>query len=299
MLLIVCMGYGVVKPSLGSTMRRCAVLAYTHFMFGVIYSCGTMLLDPEDAGPIIFLVIFPLALTMTIFYIWTLQSINHTLAILDLRRQSVKATMYRRLYRLLVFSVSMVVIFFLLNAFNYGNRNTPGWTARNWRWRWFMLDGWLNVLYFIVFFVIVVLWRPTENNRRYGLDQLSQDEDEAMDLENRLRAAEGLGFDGVKVRNGSPGAGLAGDDDAVIFELGGEESDEDEDKGGVYSGRGRGGGGGEMKAAVIQVESIDVEAADEQYVSLFSHSREGVTNISIYDMLLIGLWKNPSSRTHP
>ncbi|RUS21468.1 lung seven transmembrane receptor-domain-containing protein, partial [Endogone sp. FLAS-F59071] len=267
MLLIVCMGYGVVKPSLGSTMQRCAALAYTHFAFGVIYSSGTMLMDPDDAGIIIVLVIFPLALTMTLFYVWILQSINQTLTVLDLRRQTVKAIMYRRLYRLLVFSVGMVILFFFLNAFNFSYRNTPGWAARNWKWRWFMLDGWLNVLYFIVFFVIVVLWRPTENNRRYGLDQLSQDEDEAMDLENRLRAAEGLGFEGMK--NRTNGAGGALGDDAIIFELGGDElSDEEDGKGGAYRERGRSAGGVGMSGAkaVLQVESIDVEAAEEQYV---------------------------------
>ena len=31
--------------------------------------------------------------------------------------------------------------------------------------KWFLLDGWLNILYLVVFTVIVILWRPTENNK--------------------------------------------------------------------------------------------------------------------------------------
>lgn len=256
-----CITLNLQRPSLGSTMQRCAALAYTHFAFGVIYSAGTMLMDPEDASIIIVLVVFPLAMTMTLFYVWTLQAINQTLAVLDLRRQTVKAIMYRRLYRLLVFSVGMVILFFFLNAINFSYHNTTGWAARNWRWRWFMLDGWLNVLYFLVFFVIVILWRPTENNRRYGLDQLSQDEEEAMDLENRLRASEGLGFEGMKNRtNGVGGA------DAVIFELGGDELSDEEDGKGGERGSGTSGVGMSGAKAVLQVESIDVEAAEEKYV---------------------------------
>ncbi|KAH8547741.1 lung seven transmembrane receptor-domain-containing protein [Umbelopsis sp. PMI_123] len=225
-LLIVCMGYGVVKPSLGSTMKKCVILAATHFFFGVLYVIGTMLMQPEDHRFfLVFLVIFPLATTMTAFYIWTLNSINRTLAILDIRKQHVKALMYKRLYRLLIFSVCMVVVIFVINILNFGSRLSLDWPARNWKRRWFMLDGWLNILYFIVFLVIVILWRPTDNNARYGLEQLSQDEDEAMDLENNLRRAEGLGYDGMKGRGNGDGRIL--DDEAAIFELGDEESDEE------------------------------------------------------------------------
>ncbi|KAG9305155.1 hypothetical protein G9A89_010663 [Geosiphon pyriformis] len=91
MLLIVCMGYGVVKPTLGSTMTKCRLLAAAHFIFGVIYAAGTMLVNPDTTGPLVFFIIFPLALTMTAFHIWTLQSLTQTIQTLEIRRQKVKA----------------------------------------------------------------------------------------------------------------------------------------------------------------------------------------------------------------
>jgi hypothetical protein len=39
--------------------------------------------------------------------------------------------------------------------------------------RWYILDGALNIIYFIVFLAIIMLWRPTSNNERYGLHQLT------------------------------------------------------------------------------------------------------------------------------
>ncbi|KAI8331835.1 lung seven transmembrane receptor-domain-containing protein [Chlamydoabsidia padenii] len=214
MLLIVCMGYSVVKPSLGSAMKKCIILACTHFFFGVVYSLGTMLLSPETAGFLVLLVIFPLSITMTAFYIWTLNSITATLNTLVLRKQHVKALMYRRLFRLLVFSVIMVVIIFILNMFTFSDRTSADWGARNWKYRWFMLDGMLNILYFVVFFVIIILWRPTSNNARYGLEQISQDEEEALDLEQRLEQAAG-------------GKQQQQDDDG-LFELGDDFSDDEQ-----------------------------------------------------------------------
>ena len=50
LLLIVCMGYGVVKPSLGKTMIYVRYLAGGHFVFGLIYSIASLTITPEHAG---------------------------------------------------------------------------------------------------------------------------------------------------------------------------------------------------------------------------------------------------------
>ncbi|KAI9474869.1 lung seven transmembrane receptor-domain-containing protein [Zychaea mexicana] len=225
MLLVVCMGYSVVKPSLGSTMKRCVILALTHFFFGVVYSLGVMLLSPETAGFLVLLVIFPLAITMSAFYVWIFSSLTATIQTLEMRKQHVKVLMYKRVHRLLIFSVIMVVVIFILNMFGFSGRNEVDWAANSWKWRWIMLDGLLNVLYFAVFFIIILLWRPTNNNQRYGLQQISQDEEEAMDLENQLQHSEGLGS-----RSNHPhGRGM--EDETAIFEVGDDDlSDDDHDK---------------------------------------------------------------------
>jgi Lung seven transmembrane receptor len=50
LLLIVCMGYGVVKPSLGKTMLIVRGLAAAHFVFGVIYAVASLTITPDSAG---------------------------------------------------------------------------------------------------------------------------------------------------------------------------------------------------------------------------------------------------------
>lgn len=206
-------------------MKKCIILACTHFFFGVIYTLGTMLLSPETAGLLILLVIFPLSITMTIFYVWTLNSITNTIRDLELRKQHVKVVMYKRLYKLLLFSVIAVIAIFILNMLAFSGRMAIDWAAKNWKYRWIMLDGLLNVLYFAVFLIIVILWRPTSNNSRYGLMQISQDEEEALDLEERLRRVE-------ENENGEfngHGNTRRMEDESAIFELGGELTDEEDD----------------------------------------------------------------------
>lgn len=50
LLLIVCMGFGVVKPTLGRTMVYVRWLAIAHFVFGLAYAIASLLISPEDAG---------------------------------------------------------------------------------------------------------------------------------------------------------------------------------------------------------------------------------------------------------
>lgn len=50
LLLIVCMGYGVVKPTLGRTMIWVRWLAAAHFLFGLVYAVTSLSITPENAG---------------------------------------------------------------------------------------------------------------------------------------------------------------------------------------------------------------------------------------------------------
>lgn len=50
LLLIVCMGYGVVKHTLGKTMIYVRWLAIVHFVFGILYSVTYLIVTPDDAG---------------------------------------------------------------------------------------------------------------------------------------------------------------------------------------------------------------------------------------------------------
>ncbi|RKO92705.1 lung seven transmembrane receptor-domain-containing protein, partial [Blyttiomyces helicus] len=178
MLLIVALGYGVVKPTLGGTMQKCLYLTYTHFVFGVSYAAGSMLIT-EITGITLLLFVVPLATCMTVFYFWILSGLQATMTHLENRKQAEKLKMYKRLWYLLVFSVLVLSIFLLINSINFYHRTDPSWIPTSWRYRWFALDGFLNILYLVIFTAIALLWRPTENNQRYGLQEIPQEDDQA------------------------------------------------------------------------------------------------------------------------
>ncbi|KJZ76052.1 hypothetical protein HIM_04508 [Hirsutella minnesotensis 3608] len=178
LLLIVCMGYGVVKPSLGRTMIHVRWLAAAHFVFGLVYAITSLLISPESAGPFVLLIVLPLAGTLTAFYVWTLNSLNFTLKDLRERRQNAKEAMYRKLWWAILISVLVIFGFFFFNSFSFASVGDPDFAPFHWKTRWFILDGWLNIVYFADVVWIAYIWRPTVNNRRFAMsDEIAQDDD--------------------------------------------------------------------------------------------------------------------------
>jgi hypothetical protein len=68
MVLVVCLGYGVVHPSLGSQMYWAIGLTIVHFIFGALYFTYSML-ERNPNSFLILLLGLPFAVTLFIFYV--------------------------------------------------------------------------------------------------------------------------------------------------------------------------------------------------------------------------------------
>ncbi|KAF2486290.1 lung seven transmembrane receptor-domain-containing protein [Neohortaea acidophila] len=220
LLLIVCMGYGVVKPTLGKQMTYVRYLAITHFVFGVIYAVASLSVTPENAGPLILLVVLPLAATLTAFYIWTLNSLNATTKDLVARKQTIKAAMYRKLWYCILTSIVVIFVFFFVNSWIFAGQGDEDFVPSHWKGRWFILDGWLNLVYFFDVAFVAYVWRPSANNRRFAMsDEIAQDDDgfeisslrDSMDIDDDAEAMNGYkrpdeeaGYNGRLNRDASP-----------------------------------------------------------------------------------------------
>lgn len=169
LLLIVCMGYGVVKPSLGRAMIYVRILAIAHFIFAVVYSIASLSITPDSAGPLVLLIVLPLAGTLTAFYVWTLNSLNATMKDLIDRKQKTKALMYKRLWWCILGSIIVIFGFFFINSFAFAGHSNASFVPEHWKARWFVLDGWLNIVYLFDIAFVAYLWRPTANNRRFAM----------------------------------------------------------------------------------------------------------------------------------
>jgi hypothetical protein len=119
-------------------------------------------------------VILPLAGTLTAFYVWTLSSLNVTIKDLVDRKQKTKALMYRKLSWCILGSILVIFAFFFVNSFAFAGSSEADFVPSHWQTRWFVLDGWLNLVYLFDIAFVAYLWRPTANNRRFAMsDEVS------------------------------------------------------------------------------------------------------------------------------
>lgn len=231
MLLVVSLGLSVVRDNLGPTMRKAQFLSAAHFIFGVLYAVGIVELEFESTSALVLLLfVVPLAFTLSAFLMWILWSLNATIAQLRARKQHYKLRMFQKLQYILLFVVFVISIFFVVSTLTFTGRLAEDYAANSWRARWWLLDGWLSLLYFVAFGYIAYLWRPSANNSRLLMsDELAQDEEDAEDYD--LDAMESQP-DSVLRRREDDEATLVGgrggvasmNEDSVVFEIGDEDA---------------------------------------------------------------------------
>ncbi|SNX86165.1 related to PTM1 - member of the major facilitator superfamily [Melanopsichium pennsylvanicum] len=292
LLLIVAMGYGVIRPNLEKkVMMRVRMLTAAHFVFGVLYSIGIVLIQLDQGGAWVFAFIFPLAMTLTAFLTWIMNSLNRSIEYLTQRKQTFKRSMFVKLHRILIAAVAVIFGFFIISSVAFSQSSGQGFAPNTWRYRWFLLDGWLALLYFSVFAAIAWVWRPTGSNMRLAMsDEIATEDDptaEGYEVDTFARGPDGPGSDdededpesnktsqGNHNNNGSRGAARVGAmRDEVVFEIGDEEDEADQSKDHGTSradGNGNGTGTGETRGLM----STSANASEETLVP--GHKKGGV-----------------------
>lgn len=183
-ILMVSMGYGVVKPSLGEDTRRILMLGMAYAFFAFIYDVTSSISstshefvadDTDFSG----LVVIGLAACDAVFYIWTFSAINELIVNLEVRKQQTKVALYYRFRGVLVAAFVLCVLWGLYSSIYILNDDRDN----NWQERW-AVDAMYEVIYFVIFMAMAVLWAPAKNNQRYAYSiELSSVDDKDDDDE--------------------------------------------------------------------------------------------------------------------
>ena len=257
LLLLVSMGYGIVKETIASrVLLKIRLLTAIHFVFGVLYvsyqtySSSSLLttvrqiLARDGQHPARQCWILPLLLCPTPrTFSHELYDVDHVVSLLlDRRSRLAKAnvqetqfvarsfskksglivtpSVFTRLYRILLFAVMVIATFFVISTLSFSSRRSASYGAETWQTRWILLDGWLATLYLLVFSSIAFLWRPSANNKRLAMSsELATDEAEADQYD----------VDALEREHDKDAIPLRGVNQDVVFDLG--ESDEEDERG--------------------------------------------------------------------
>ncbi|XP_017468882.1 PREDICTED: transmembrane protein 87A isoform X2 [Rhagoletis zephyria] len=196
LVIIMSLGFGIVKPRLGPMLHRVVGVGALYFVLACVESYLRVTSTKTDEQLV---AAIPLAVLDTGICWWIFTSLVQTTRTLRLRRNMVKLSLYRHFTNTLIFAV-IASVMFMLYALHV--RKTQNCTPI-WRNIWIDTAFW-HVLFSVLLLVIMILWRPTNNNQRYAFTPLlDAPEDEDDDEEDQF-VADAYG---VKMRNSHTNGG--------------------------------------------------------------------------------------------
>ncbi|KAM4599998.1 transmembrane protein 87A isoform 1-T1 [Fundulus diaphanus] len=190
LVIIVSLGYGIIKPRLGAVMHRVVGLGILYFAFACVEGV-LRITGGRDNGPaLITAIVLAVFDSCTIWFIFV--SLAQTIKTLKLRRNPVKLSLYRHFTNTLIFAVIASVIFMAWSAKKLHLADCQS----DWIEVW-VEDAFWRFLFSFVLLVIMFLWRPSANNQRYAFTPLIDDSDDE-EIEEFIASSNIA--DGIKLR---------------------------------------------------------------------------------------------------
>lgn len=178
-MLIVSMGYGVVRPTLGGLTSKVLLLGGTFFVASevleLIENVGAV---SDHSGKARLFLVLPVAILDAFFIIWIFTSLSSTLNKLQARRMTAKLDIYRKFTNALAIAV-ILSVGWICYELHFKSNDVYN---EQWQNAWIIPAFW-QVLSFSLLCVICALWAPSQNSMRYAYsseDAEEFDKDETM-----------------------------------------------------------------------------------------------------------------------
>uniref|UniRef100_A0A8C3WBG5 Transmembrane protein 87B n=1 Tax=Catagonus wagneri TaxID=51154 RepID=A0A8C3WBG5_9CETA len=190
LVIVVSLGYGIVKPRLGTVMHRVVGLGLLYFIFAALEGAMRVIGGPNHLAVVLGDII--LAVIDSIFVWFIFISLAQTMKTLRLRKNTVKFSLYRHFTNTLIFAILASVVFMVWTTKTFRIAKCQS----DWMERWVDEAFW-SFLFSLILIVIMFLWRPSANNQRYAFMPLIDDSDD--EIEEFMVTSENL-TEGIKLR---------------------------------------------------------------------------------------------------
>lgn len=190
LVIIVSLGFGIVKPRLGPMLHRVVCVGMLYFILAVSESYTRVVQPKKEPANQFVIATVPLAVLDSAISWWIFISLAQTTRTLRLRRNLVKLTLYRHFTNILIFAVVASVMFMLYSI----KAHSLTVCFKDWKELW-VDDAYWRLLFSIILIVIMFLWRPTNNNQRYAFSPLldaPEDDDDDDEEEQFVNDAYGV-----------------------------------------------------------------------------------------------------------
>ncbi|XP_074589596.1 LOW QUALITY PROTEIN: uncharacterized protein LOC141845439 [Curcuma longa] len=179
LILIVSMGYGVVRPTLGGLTSKVLLLGVTYFLASELLSITENVGAINDiSGKARLFLVLPNAFLDAFLILWIFTSLSRTLEKLQARRSTVKLDIYRKFTNALAVTVIASVAWIGYEV--YFKATDP--FSERWQSAWIITAFW-DVQSLLLLCVMCYLWAPSQSSQRYAYSgEAGEDDEEAQVL---------------------------------------------------------------------------------------------------------------------
>ncbi|XP_063254676.1 transmembrane protein 87A isoform X1 [Prinia subflava] len=190
LVIIVSLGYGIVKPRLGVTLHKVVMAGALYLLFSGME--GVLRVTGFFYDTVALIANLALSMIDACIILWIFISLTQTMKLLKLRRNIVKLSLYRHFTNTLILAVAASIVFIIWTTMKFRLVDCQS----DWQELW-VDDAIWRLLFSMILFVIMILWRPSANNQRFAFSPLSEEEDDDEQKEPMLKES----FEGMKMRS--------------------------------------------------------------------------------------------------
>ncbi|KAM4690264.1 transmembrane protein 87A [Rhinophrynus dorsalis] len=190
LVIIVSLGYGIVKPRLGATLHKVVMAGALYLLFSGME--GVLRVTGHYFSTMALIANLSLSLIDACILFWIFISLTQTMKLLRLRRNLVKLSLYRHFTNTLILAVVASIGFIIWTTMKFRLVDCQS----DWQELW-VDDAIWRLLFSMILFVIMILWRPSANNQRFAFSPLTEDDEDDEQKEPMLKES----FEGMKMRS--------------------------------------------------------------------------------------------------
>ncbi|CAI9097177.1 OLC1v1033543C4 [Oldenlandia corymbosa var. corymbosa] len=191
LLLLVSMGYGVLRPTCGGRRTKIILLLVLYFSAVEALQLFEHLGNVNDfSGKTKLYLVLPVAFLDACFILWIFSSLSKTLEKLQMRKNILKLELYRRFTNYLAVFVLLSIAWVGYEL--YFKASDP--LSELWQIAWIIPAFW-TLLGFLLLVVVCILWAPSDNQTRYAYSGENGDDwdEEAISLTRGVKMASETG----------------------------------------------------------------------------------------------------------
>jgi hypothetical protein len=174
LVLVASLGWGVTRPYLDKSVTlKIQAVCFLYIVLDVVREVVLSFRHSHSLSlAFVLLCLLPVSLLNGAIFYWVFTALSSLIQTLKDRRQSEKLVLFQRLWKILIFSLTIATVTLLYQIFTFSRSITS-----RWMYQWLFTDGVSHILFLLVLTVMMYLWAPHKYSQRYAYSHQVGDDD--------------------------------------------------------------------------------------------------------------------------